>query len=259
MGKDKKIYAARMQGLAYALDIVKKGGIEALEKEIKARGAYYVPMEISYEQVMELKNLIADRILSTFAPAVMFTLHDTFGFGKDRLLRWKNAFMKRCDMMSTFDPFGVPYEKVMDYATILTEKYGLEFEWDKMEDIEKANKQERKQLCDIDYVIQFLEERGQAEAAELLREYGEKKEEPYNKMAFKEHQAAQRREEIYRQIPEIKILDAPIAKIAVEMGKKLINGESVLEQFKKELMGLKEKRAILLRENGYPEDYFDKR
>ena len=72
-------------------------------------------MEISYEQVMELKNLIADRILSTFAPAVMFTLHDTFGFGKDRLLRWKNAFMKRCDMMSTFDPFGVPYEKVMDY------------------------------------------------------------------------------------------------------------------------------------------------
>lgn len=54
-------------------------------------------------------------------------------------------------------------------------------------------------------------------------------------------------------------MDAQIAKIAVEMGKKLINGESVLEQFKKELMGLKEKRAILLRENGYPEDYFDKR
>ena len=173
MGKDKKIYAARMQGLAYALDIVKKGGVEALEKEIKARGAYYVPMEISYELVMELKNLIADRILSTFAPAVMFTLHDTFGFGKDRLLRWKNAFMKRCDMMSTFDPFGVPYEKVMDYATILTEKYGLEFEWDKIEDVEQDNKQSRKQLCDIDYVIQFLEERGQAEAAELLREYGE--------------------------------------------------------------------------------------
>lgn len=63
MGKDKKIYAARMQGLAYALDIVKKGGIEALEKEIKARGAYYVPMEISYEQRMKVTQLIADRIL----------------------------------------------------------------------------------------------------------------------------------------------------------------------------------------------------
>ena len=42
-----------------------------------------------------------------------------------------------------------------------------------MEDIEQDNKQSKKQLCDIDYVIQFLEERGQAEAAELLREYGE--------------------------------------------------------------------------------------
>lgn len=30
----------------------------------------------------------------------------------------------------------------------------------------------RKRLCDMDDVIQFLEEKGQAEAAELLREYG---------------------------------------------------------------------------------------
>ena len=128
----------------------KRTFLSTMEKEIKARGAYYVPMEISYEQRMKVTQLIADRILATFAPAVMFTLHDTFGFGKDRLLRWKDAFMKRCDMMSTFDPLGVPYEKVMDYATILTEKYGLEFEWDKIEDVEQDNKQSRKQLCDIE-------------------------------------------------------------------------------------------------------------
>ena len=30
----------------------------------------------------------------------------------------------------------------------------------------------RKRLCDMDDVIQFLEEKGQAEATELLREYG---------------------------------------------------------------------------------------
>lgn len=36
----------------------------------------------------------------------------------------------------------------------------------------------RKSLCDIEDAIRFLTDRGQAEAAELLMEYGERKEEP---------------------------------------------------------------------------------
>jgi len=37
------------------------------------------------------------------------------------------------------------------------------------------NQNHKKQLCEIDYVISFLEEKGQAEAAGLIREYGGRK------------------------------------------------------------------------------------
>lgn len=45
--KRDKTYQARMDGLKYALEIVERGGIEELKKEIRVRNAHFIPLEVS--------------------------------------------------------------------------------------------------------------------------------------------------------------------------------------------------------------------
>lgn len=161
-----------MDGLAWALDIVKIGGEEALEKEIRMRGAYFLPLELSPKKISEAERTIAARIMATLMPTVMFTLHDQLGFGRKRLLRWKDTFLERVAMMSKCDPLGTPYEQPRDYAEYLKDKYKIGFDWDKIETVAESSEKARPKMCRLDYAVQFLEEHGQAEAAKLLREYG---------------------------------------------------------------------------------------
>ncbi len=172
--KRDKIYQARMDGLAYALELVEKGGVEGLKKELKVRNAYFIPMEISAKKANEISQMLAHRILATFTPTVMFSLNQEFHFGKDRLLRWKDAFINLCNMMDAIDPFGCRYETARDYAEVLKQKYGIDFDWESIDEVIGLNQKKRGQLCDIDYVISFLEEKKQTKAAQLLREYGKR-------------------------------------------------------------------------------------
>ena len=67
---------------------------------------------------------------------------------------------------------------------------------------------------------------------------------------------ARRRREIYAQIPEVQTLDAAIRNIMVELtGLVLGRGGRTTEELEKESLALQAKRAALLKENGYPEDY----
>lgn len=113
-----------MDGLKYALEIVERGGIEELKKEIRVRNAHFIPLEVSAKKANEISQVLANRILATFTPTVMFSLNQEFHFGKDRLLRWKDAFINLCDMMDAIDPFGCQYETARDYAEVLKQKYG---------------------------------------------------------------------------------------------------------------------------------------
>lgn len=50
--KRDKTYQARMDGLKYALEIVERGGIEELKKEIRVRNAHFIPLEVSAKKRM---------------------------------------------------------------------------------------------------------------------------------------------------------------------------------------------------------------
>ena len=47
-------YQARMDGLKYALEIVERGGIEELKKEIRVRNAQFIPLEVSAKKANEI-------------------------------------------------------------------------------------------------------------------------------------------------------------------------------------------------------------
>ena len=43
-----------MDGLKYALEIVERGGIEELKKEIRVRNAQFIPLEVSAKKANEI-------------------------------------------------------------------------------------------------------------------------------------------------------------------------------------------------------------
>lgn len=162
------------QSIIPSILLTERAGIEELKKEIRVRNAQFIPLEVSAKKANEISQVLAHRILATFTPTVMFSLNQEFHFGKDRLLRWKDAFINLCNMMDAIDPFGCQYETARDYAEVLKQKYGIEFDWDSIDEVIGLNQKKRGQMCDIDYVISFLEEKGQKKAAQLIREYGKR-------------------------------------------------------------------------------------
>lgn len=64
--------------------------------------------------------------------------------------------------------------------------------------------------------------------------------------------------EVYTKLPEFKSLDDSISILAVQYGKKLLNGdEKAVDSLKKELAILRSSKNKLLKSGGFPEDYLD--
>lgn len=62
--------------------------------------------------------------------------------------------------------------------------------------------------------------------------------------------------EVYAKIPSYEELERQSATISIEHGRRLLNGErGALEELKKNLRELSERKAFLLRKNGFPADY----
>ncbi len=67
---------------------------------------------------------------------------------------------------------------------------------------------------------------------------------------------AERTKLIYEKIPAYEQLDRQVSSISIQKGRQLLNGDAnALSELKEELKTLSRQRAILLRENGYPDDY----
>lgn len=64
--------------------------------------------------------------------------------------------------------------------------------------------------------------------------------------------------EIYEKIPKIKELENSISFLSVQQAKRLLDGdEHALETLKANVSKLRQEKALLLREHGYPEDYLE--
>ena len=90
----------RNDGLSLALKIVKEGGQEALEKEIKARGATGINTSLSQKELDAALLPIKELTIRTLLAMSVSALRDEFGFGKDRLQRFVNRFMKKTDCLA---------------------------------------------------------------------------------------------------------------------------------------------------------------
>ena len=122
MGKIDAMMAGRNDGMAYALKIVKEGGVEALEEEIRLRGLQKLSLNVPARELEAAKKQITKRTVDIVCAAACLTLHDEFGFGQQRCMRFLKRFeSKTTDMVDTKS--GVTLE---DYLQAVKDEIGID-------------------------------------------------------------------------------------------------------------------------------------
>lgn len=112
--------AGREDGLLMALDIVKKGGIEELEKEIRFRNVTGIRTPLAKKDLDKATLKIKQQLLDTVTVLSVATLHDEYGFGAKRCERFIARFNLKAeclvDDMASWD----------DYIQAIREELGLQ-------------------------------------------------------------------------------------------------------------------------------------
>lgn len=170
MAKRDKEYEARMQGMLYAVNVVKESGLEALEKDIKKRGVLKAPLAYTDKQIDEFWKQLSENLYATMTCVTGMVLHDEFGFGKQRLHKFREEFQKATNASLDLDWLGGHYATLEDYAVYLNEKYDLGLDVARIavcqESHDKGNVKYK--MADISHVLAELKEHGFEDAAEFL-------------------------------------------------------------------------------------------
>ena len=128
MAKIDNTYIARMEGMAKALEIAEKDGIEALRKEIMFRNVNFVPLEIDRKTLTEVYGILSARIVQTLLTMVFATLRDSKGWGSKRLSDFKAEFERKCLEVDAIDINGEHYARISDYAEMLEQECGIKMD-----------------------------------------------------------------------------------------------------------------------------------
>lgn len=170
MAKITKEFQWRMEGMLVAHKIVKEQGIEALDKEIRMRNYLKIDLWAKKGEVEALHKTISENVYTSMLMTVMFTLHDTFGFGKKRLDRLREDFDKKVKNISDLDWLGNHYVRFEDYGIYLNERYGYKFDVDRVAALQDLQDEEDKRVrrCDVDRLVIELRKNGFGDAAEWL-------------------------------------------------------------------------------------------
>ena len=92
MNKMREYERGREDGLLLAHKIVKQGGIEALEKEIRFRGCTGIRTSLACKDLDKASEKIKEMTMDTFTIMGIAALHDEFGFGQKRCQKWLDKF-----------------------------------------------------------------------------------------------------------------------------------------------------------------------
>lgn len=91
MGRLSKEEQARNDGIVFALAIVQKYGIDGLKEEVKRRGLQSYSLNVPQKELDKVKQDVSGQVLRYILAVGCLKLHDLFGFGRDRCMRWLNA------------------------------------------------------------------------------------------------------------------------------------------------------------------------
>lgn len=97
MNKQREYGIGREDGLSLAYRIVREGGIEALEKELKFRNVTGIHTSLAAKDLNKASEKIKEMTLDTFTILGIAVLHDEFGFGEKRCQRFIDRMNLKAD------------------------------------------------------------------------------------------------------------------------------------------------------------------
>lgn len=170
MAKVDKEYTWRMQGMTHALEVVRENGIEALAKEVKMRGFTRVPLGVPDSEWRRFVDVISTNLYNMTITTAAMALHDGFGFGKDRLRKWKSVFDKKVEHAMNIDWLGEHYVSFEDYANYLNELCDVGIDINVLARVQKTNDAliPGYRQASVDRILEILKDGGFNEAAEYL-------------------------------------------------------------------------------------------
>lgn len=93
--------------MAFALRIAREKGVDELEKEIARRNISGINARLTHQEIDQASDRIKQMVLDTVLAMSCMTLHDEFGFGKDRLIRFKKRFSDKSEcIMDGYDSWA---------------------------------------------------------------------------------------------------------------------------------------------------------
>ena len=99
MNKMREYERGREDGLSLGLLIVREGGLEALENEIRFRNISGIHTSLAAKDLDKASEKIKEMTLDTFTIIGIAALHDAFGFGAKRCQRWMDKVMEGADYL----------------------------------------------------------------------------------------------------------------------------------------------------------------
>ena len=99
MNKMREYERGREDGLSLGLRIVREGGLEALENEIRFRNISGIHTSLVAKDLDKASEKIKEMTLDTFTIIGIAALHDAFGFGEKRCQRWMDKVMEGADYL----------------------------------------------------------------------------------------------------------------------------------------------------------------
>ncbi len=172
------ILRLRNEGMAYALKIAERHGIEELRQQVKLRGYFQATVKFTPEEMTQTIDNIAERIYNNMLTMVYAVMHDKHGWRKKRLLDFKRDFDEKVHVVGDLDGMGHHYAKFEDYAIEANKLYDLGIDIEKVREAQRNNDENDRAngiAVEADSVIGWLRKNGYSDAADAVKKevYGE--------------------------------------------------------------------------------------
>lgn len=164
--KADEIIKLRNEGMSYALKVAKEEGIPELERQVKMRGALRITPIVKQDELDKTIDRLSETIYNNILTMVYAVMHDVFGWGNTRLLRFKREFDKKVYLVGELDPVGRHYARFEDFAEEANHLYDLGIDLDVIRKTQDVNDENDRKYVATDEIVKFLKAKGYEEAAE---------------------------------------------------------------------------------------------
>lgn len=142
-----KEYRIEMQAMSKALKIAKEKGVDALEEELKMRGATKMPLTVSSAKGLAWIQEAANNTIETVMLMSLCVLKDEFGFGEKRLNQFLDRYAEKTECMAD------GYVCWEDLQEEMKEKLGKDFNITSLVTGHRAKEVEKRRQAEYDEMM----------------------------------------------------------------------------------------------------------